>query len=789
MTKRSRTAAALRRAAAVSSLCLVLAGLLGIVLDRLFPFPTERLEPPFSTRVLDRDGRPLRFFLAEDGMWRFPLSLNEISPELTAALIDSEDRHFHLHPGVNPIAAVRALWSNLRAGRIVSGASTIPMQVARLADPRPRTAAAKLIESFRALQLRAHHSREEILRWYVNMAPFGANVVGVGAASWHYFGKDPRTLSLGEIALLSVLPRAPARYNPLRNPEAARAVRDRVLGRFAVHGVFERARVAESMALPLLASRSPVPQGAPHFSRWVRSRLPGQSVIRTSLDSRMQGIAEALVAGRMEGLRREAVGNAAAVVMDVRSRRILAWIGSADFWAAGEGQVDNTLSRRSPGSTLKPFLYALAFDSGELVPGSMLLDVPTDFAGYAPENYGQNFQGLVSVRTALAASLNVPAVRLLHRLGTAPFLDLLRRGGLSTLERPARHYGLPLALGGCEVRLLELTNLYASLAAGGVFKPVEPLAGQTGEGDGEERLFSPEAAAMVLDILASTRRPDLPDAWQFTVGAPAVAWKTGTSFGHRDAWAVGVNRDLAIGVWAGNPDGSQCKDISGTRHAAPLLFDLFRALAPGGGALPHFPAPALTRTDVCAESGDRPGPFCPTVTSPAIAGTTRLPVCTMHRQIFTDPASGLRLLGDCLLRRPSQAETVLVWPAELVAFRQAQGAPLPGLPRMDPECPDVPAEAGPVIVSPDPDTPYLTRPDAPPDFQRLGLVAAPGAGASTHFWYVDGRFAGQGPPERPCFVPLTPGRHEAVVTDDLGRSARAAFTVRTPTGLGSAGAP
>lgn len=779
----TRLRAAVLRATVALTLVLAAAGLLGVVLDRLFPFPEERLEPPFAVRVLDRDGRPLRFFLAEDGMWRFPLSLDDISPELTAALIDSEDRHFRRHPGVNPVAAVRALWTNLRAGRVVSGASTIPMQVARLADPRPRTTAAKLIESFRALQLCAHHSKAEILRWYVNMAPFGSNVVGVGAASWHYFGKDPRTLSLGEIALLSVLPRSPARYNPLKNPAAARAVRDRVLRRFEAHGVFDAGRIAESMSRPLPAARTPVPQGAPHFTRWVRSRLPGESVIRTSLDARMQSVAETLVAGRMDALRREAVGNAAAVVLDVASRRVLAWVGSADFWAATEGQVDNVLSRRSPGSALKPFLYALAFDRGDLAPGSMLLDVPTDFGGYAPENYGQNFQGLVSARTALASSLNIPAVRLLQRTGTASFLDLLRRGGISTLERPAGHYGLPLALGGCEARLLELTNLYATLADGGVHRPVDTLAG-TAAAPGQ-RIFSAEAAAMVLDILASTRRPDLPDAWQATVGAPAVAWKTGTSFGHRDAWAVGVNRKLAIGVWAGNPDGSQCAGISGTRHAAPLLFDLFRALARAGDGLPDFPAPALTRAEICADSGDRPGPFCPRATSPAIAGVTRLPVCAMHRRIFTDPGSGLRLHGDCLLGRPSRAETVLIWPAELVAFRLAQGAPLAGLPGVSPDCPDVPEEAGPVIQSPDPGTPYLTRPDAPPEFQRLALSAAPGAGATTHFWYVDGRYTGQGPPDRPCFVPLTPGRHEATVTDDLGRSARAVFAVQPPTGLGS----
>jgi penicillin-binding protein 1C len=610
MTRDGATRAA-RRAAAFLGAFLALSALLGAVLDRLFPFPVERLEPPAATRVLDRDGRPVRFFLAGDGMWRFPLALEDISPELTAALIDSEDRHFHRHPGVNPLAVLRALWTNLRAGRVVSGASTIPMQVARLADPRPRTLAAKAVEAFRALQLCAHHSKAEILRWYVNLAPFGSNVVGVGAAAWHYFGKDPRTLSLGEVALLSVLPRSPARYNPLKHPEAARAVRDRVLRRFAAHGVFDAARVAESISRPLPARRSPVPQGAPHFTRWVRTLQPEADVIRTSLDARVQGVAESLVSGRMESLRREAIANAAVVVLDVASRRILAYVGSADFWDEREGQVDNVQSRRSPGSTLKPFLYALAFDQGHLAPGSMLLDVPTDFAGYAPENYGQDFQGLVSARTALATSLNVPAVRLLNRCGPGAFLGLLRRGGLTTLAQPAVHYGLALALGGCEVRLLELTNLYATLAQGGRHRPVDPLAGGPADVAVGEDVFSPEAAAMVLDILKGTRRPDMPDAWQFTVGAPAVAWKSGTSFGHRDAWAVGVNRDLAIGVWVGNPDGSQCTNISGARHAGPLLFDLFRALAPGGTRLPDFPAPALPVTELCAVNGAPPAPSAP----------------------------------------------------------------------------------------------------------------------------------------------------------------------------------
>ncbi len=778
MNTSSRTMAVLRRTAIVLIAAMGLAAGLGLLLDRLLPFPMERLEAPAATRVLDRDGKPLRFFLAADGMWRFPLSLDEISPDLTAALVDSEDRHFFLHPGVNPLSVLRALWVNVRHGRIISGASTIPMQVARLADPRPRTMGAKIVEALRALQLCWHHPKEKILLWYVNLAPFGSNMVGVGAAAWYYFDKSPDTLSLGEIALLSVLPRSPTRYNPLSNPGLAREVRDRVLDRFAAHGVFSPARIAESKTRPLLARRASVPQGAPHFSRWVRSRLPETPVIRTSLDRRAQDIAQTLLAGRMEALRRQAIGNAAVVVLDIKSREILAYAGSADFWEdARQGQVDNALSRRSPGSTLKPFLYALAFDQGHLVPGSMLLDVPTDFAGYVPENYGQNFQGLVSARTALATSLNVPAARLLNRCGPLPFHELLRRGGLSTLEKPASHYGLSMALGGCEVRLLELTNLYATLAAAGVYRAVRPLTGDGGEQAKGVQLFSPEASAMTLGILATTRRPDLPDAWEFTLSAPKVAWKTGTSFGHRDAWAVGISRDLAIGVWVGNPDGSQCTNISGTRHAGPLLFDLFRALSPSSTQLPSFPTPALQRVQVCAISGERPGPGCPVTTTTTIAGVTRLPVCGMHKKIFVNPETGLRLHGDCLLVKNSREETALTWPAELVAFRRAQGLSLPGLPSLDPDCPDVPEEGAPIIQSPSAITPYLTRPDAPRQFQRLALSAAGAAGASIHYWYVDGRYVGQAAPETPCFIPLTRGVHEVIVTDDQGRSARSTFTV------------
>ena len=768
---------------AVLALCLffLIVLITALTLDRLYPFPVERLEPPPSVRVLDRNGRPLRYFLASDGMWRFPVTLDQVAPDLVAAIIDSEDRHYRIHPGVNPLAMARALWINLRSGRIVSGASTIPMQVARMADPSPRTVRAKFIETLRALQLSAHYSKDQILTWYLNLAPFGGNIVGVGAASWHYFDKDPSRLSLGEIALLSVLPRSPTRYNPLRHPDRAIQVRDRVLRRFLAQRTFDPRHISDALSRPLLAAKQDIPRAAPHFSQWVQGRADSTGLLPTSLDSSMQAMAERLVAARMDSLRRAAIANAAVVVLDLRTREILVHIGSADFWDdTAQGQVDNTLSRRSPGSTLKPLLYALAFDQGHLTPETMLLDVPTDFAGYRPENYGQNFQGLVSARLALAQSLNVPAVRLLARCGQPAFLDLLRRGGLTTLDQPPGHYGLAVALGGCETRLLELTNLYATLGSGGVHRPVSATPHQTFPTGQEERLFSPEAAQMVVSVLSAVRRPELADAWQFTVNAPAVAWKTGTSFGHRDAWAIGLSRDLAIGVWVGNPDGSQCKDISGLRHAGPLLFDLFRALRPGGTGLPRINAPRLTYVSVCAVSGERPGPLCPRTRTQAIAGVTRLAPCSMHQQIFVHEDSGLRLHGDCLLGHPSREQAAVIWPPELLAWQRAQGRDPGGLPPLHPGCLDVPAETGPVILSPSALTPYVLRPDAPSRFQQLSLLAAPGTGASTHYWYVNSVFVGQSDPSTPRFVQPGPGRHRVSVTDNLGRSATGLFTVLDP---------
>ncbi|MDX1996740.1 MAG: penicillin-binding transpeptidase domain-containing protein [Thermoanaerobaculia bacterium] len=474
------------------------------------------------------------------------------------------------------------------------------------------------------------------------------------------------------------------------------------------------------------------------------------------------------MARHASGLQARGLGNVAAVAIEVPSRSIRALVGSADFFdIEHDGQVDGTRALRSPGSTLKPLLYALAFDRGVVLPDSSVLDVPTDFNGYRVENFDGRYRGRTTARMALVESLNTPAVRLLSDVGVAPFLELLQRGGLSTLDRTADEYGLPLGLGGGEVRLLDLVNLYASLADGGRYRSLTWL---TDADPGREvTLVSPWAAEDVGSILRGLARPDLPSTWDLTVGAPAVAWKTGTSFGHRDAWAVGFTGRLAIGVWVGSFDGRAHLGISGGEHAGPILFDLFRALDPGGG--PPMPPPGeRPRLELCAHSRQLPGAYCPERQSFDAYPATRLGLCPLHRRALVDRETGELLLADCLRDRPSEWRLFTVEPAELVAFWRAAGREVVDLPPYSRACRGIPSGRPPRIVSPDRDTPYRLRPEAPLEFQKIALEAQVAPGVTRLWWYQDGRLVATGAPGEALFVPPVRGRHRLVATDDGGRS-------------------
>jgi len=788
MSLRRLTAGLLRKRTTLAVLLLLFVALLPVlwlgVLNLLFPFPWETLRRPPAVVVTDRAGEPLRFFLPADQRWRFPVRLSELPAELPRALVASEDRWFWRHPGVNPVAIARAAWSNVVAGEVVSGASTIPMQIARMAEPGARTFPRKLLEAFRAVQLERRFSKRELLEIYLNLTPYGGNVEGVGAAAWFYFGKTPDRLSLGEIALLTALPRSPVRYDPTVDPIEARKARDRVLHQLAARGAFPRQEIADALAQPLPRVRRRPPFAAPHLAELAVRLLPGETRIRSSLDSRIQSIAEEQVRGRIADLRTTGIGNAAVVVIENGSHAVRALVGSAAFHEPSfQGQVNGALARRSPGSTLKPFLYAMALDEGRVIPDSWLLDVPTDFSGYVPENYDERYRGRVTMREALVLSLNACAVRLLSEIGLGDFHRLLRHGGLVTLDRPAEHYGLPLILGAGEVRLIDLVNLYASLADGGVYRPfrlVEETTERTVAQPAGVRLFSAGAAREIAGILTDLRRPDMPEAWDLTRDGPAVAWKTGTSYGHRDAWAVGFSRRYTIGVWVGNFDGRPRKGISGSQHAGPLLFDLFRALGDrgAGGSSGAVPAPEPETIEVCAESRELPGPYCPVRLRVAyLPGKSHLVQCSWHRRALVDAVTGELLAGDCLAGRPHAFRVLTVFPAELVAWWRAQGDPVPEPPRLSAACGGIVEGEPPRIVSPDGTTPYRLRRDALPENQRIPLVARAGAGVSRLFWYQDGRLVATTAPQESRFLPSLPGEHRLVVTDDLGRSGGVTYRV------------
>ncbi|HEX2953703.1 MAG TPA: penicillin-binding protein 1C, partial [Bacillota bacterium] len=543
----------------------------------LVPLPREALWRPSSTLVFDRRGQLLEAYLSEDDMWRIQTPLSKVSPNLQRVLLGFEDRWFYLHQGVNPLALGRAIMQNMRAGHVVSGGSTITMQIARMMEPKRRTVLGKIWEMLRATQLELRYSKRQLLEIYFNIAPYGGNIEGVAAASWLYFGKEPSQLSLGEAAMLVALPNAPS-CRPDVNPVKTKEARNRVLLRLLKRGVIAKNEYREALREEIPGGRQRLPQDAPHFCRELQMNYPGKARLYSTLDGHIQSVAEALLRMHLDMLQSEGITNGAIVVLDNRSHEVLAMVGSGDFadrWH--DGQVNGALAPRSPGSALKPFIYALAIERGLITSGHYMEDVPTDFSGYAPENYDRSFSGIVSARTALERSLNLPAVALEEALGDQDLYFLLQQAGVSSL-RSRDHYGLSIAIGGCEINLLDLTALYSALACRGEY--IAPRLLREESEEASTTLCDPGTAYIITDILTGLRRPDLPTCWEFT-NLPQVAWKTGTSYGHRDAWSVGYNPRYTVGVWLGNFSGEGARNLVGAEVAGPILFELMNNLCRG----------------------------------------------------------------------------------------------------------------------------------------------------------------------------------------------------------------
>ena len=747
-----------------------LAGILGgfvlfLGLDALFPLPPL---PRYSTIVTAADGTVLHAFLTPDDKWRLYTECAEITPTLRRALLFKEDRWFYGHPGVNPLAMGRALLRNLLTGRRTSGASTLTMQVARLLDPRPRTYASKLREMARALQLEWHFSKEEILQLYINLAPYGSNIEGLKSASLLYFQKSPQRLSLAEVTALVVVPNRPSRLRLGSRNGAVREARDRWLRRFSQAQLFDQQTLDDALREPLAVRRHEAPKAAPHLSLRLAGEAGDQPIVRSTLRPAVQAKAEALVRNYVNRLRAMNIRNAAVLVINNQTQAVEAYVGSADFNDPSDGgQVDGIRAIRSPGSTLKPLLYATAFDRGLLTPKTRLLDVPTNFSGYQPGNFDQQFHGPVTAEFALANSLNLPAVRVLRELSTPVLVSQLKKVGFETVKKTGPKLGLSLVLGGCGVTLEELTNLFAAFAHNGQFKKARLLTTDPAPAP-VIPLVSEEAAYLVTKILSQITRPDLPNQYEYTYHLPRIAWKTGTSFGKKDAWSIGYNARYTVGVWVGNFSGEGVPELNGASVATPLLFDVFNAIDYNAPARWFGVPKTLILRKVCPESGLPPGEFCPhQVLDYHQPGVSRTEPCRHLRPVWIDAAATFSYCTRC---QPDSGAVRRLYPnlaPELLAWYDGKRIPYERIPPHNPYCTRLFAQQGPRIVDPtDGGEYYLTRTGN----QQLALRCQVPNGVQTVFWYVNDKLLRKASPSETVFFRPTPGRVKLSCTDDQGRN-------------------
>lgn len=642
-----------------------------LVLDRVFALPPPGRDSPYALVVVARDGSPLRAFPDKAHIWRHPVALKDVSPYYLEALTAYEDRWFWWHPGINPLAMMRASWQWLTNGHIVSGGSTITMQVARIIAPTPHTVAGKLSQCLRALQIEAHYSKKEILTLYLNYAPMGGVLEGVEAASRAYLGKPAVRLTHAEAALLAVLPQKPSFLRPDRYPARARSARDKVLHR--MEGQWKAAVIADALSEPVSAQMLREPLLAPLLALRMKQQSPGRTRIDTTIDPTAQLTVETLLADRIHQLPPKV--SMAAMVMDNASFEVLAYAGSADFTDRQRfSDVDMVRAARSPGSALKPFLYAFALDEGLIHSESLLADTPQSFSGYQPGNFQQNFHGPVSVSEALVKSLNVPAVQVLEQLGSERFVAMLRRGGLKLEFARGATPNLSVILGGAGARLEDMVAAYSSLARQGMAATPRFTPGAKRH---EQRMMSEGAAFIVRDILETggpvSRLVEGNGAYR------GIAWKTGTSFGFRDAWAVGVSGRYTIGVWVGRPDGTPNPGFFGANVAAPLLVDIFTAM-PGGRTVSPAAAPAgVAQERICWPLGTRLSDqadqsderLCPIQRTAWVLGGGAPPTFpdrdhggAATYSYFVDRTSGLRVAPECSRSPPERLQTAR-WPAAL----------------------------------------------------------------------------------------------------------------------------
>lgn len=766
---------------------------LALAIGYYFCLPGKLFIEPYSTVLESREGDLLCASIAQDGQWRFP-ELNEVPDKFAVALVAYEDKRFYNHPGVDILSMGRAMRQNISDGKIVSGGSTIDMQVIRLHRKETgRTVTEKLIESILATRLQFRYSKKEILSLYASHAPFGGNVVGLEAACWRYFGREPKDLSWAEAAMLAVLPNSPALIHPGKNRDKLIRKRDKLLAKLKDTEIIDSLTYALSVTEPIPDEPLPLPRKAPHMLLRASTDGINQQKVKSTIAVELQQRVEQILDDHYQRLKGNQIHNACALVLDVETGQVLAYVGNVNSGKAHGNDVDLIAAPRSTGSILKPFLYAAMLDDGKILQKTLLPDIPTVISGFAPKNFTKEYDGAVAADKALIRSLNVPAVYMLKEYRYERFHGLLKNSGLHSLNRPPDHYGLSLILGGAEGTVWEITGMYASMARtlnhyfnypgknrydkNDFHAPVYVEQSNKQESEmGESSWLSAAAIFQTMDVLKEVYRPGEETGWRYFKSSKKIAWKTGTSFGFRDGWAVGVTPKYAVGVWVGNADGEGRPGLTGTETAAPIMFDIFSQL--GGTTWFSKPLPEMMEVVTCSKSGQLFGEFCEQRDTVLINKSGQVSgLCTFHKNVHLSANKKFRVHSECESLSNVVTQGWFVLPPVQEYYFKSKNITYKALPPFRADCQPQRAMASMDLIYPKPDARIFIPRDLDGEPGSAVFELAHRNANATVYWHIDGEFIGATKKVHHLALNPAAGKHVLTLVDETGETLQRRFEI------------
>ncbi|WP_298417593.1 penicillin-binding protein 1C [uncultured Kordia sp.] len=755
-----------------------------LLISYYFCLPKTLFKAPTSTVIESREGILLGAKIADDGQWRFP-QLDSVPEKFNICIVQFEDEYFYNHPGFNPISIAKALWQNIESGEVKRGGSTLTQQVIRLSRKgQKRTYLEKLKELILATRLEFRHSKKDILNFYASHAPFGGNVVGLDAASWRYFGRRPQQLSWAENATLAVLPNAPSLIFPGKNQARLKAKRDRLLKKLYDQEIIDKLTYELAIEEPLPQKPYALPQTAKHLLNKISETQKGKR-IQTSVKSHVQQETNAIVAKHYKELKQNQIYNASVLVLDVKTRKVVAYVGNTPTDNAHQKDVNIIHKPRSTGSIMKPFLYTAILDAGDLLPNTLVIDVPTKIGNYNPKNFNESYDGAVTAKRALARSLNVPAVRMLRQFGLERFHYYLKQLQLKDISYNADHYGLSLILGGAESNLWDLCKTYAAFSStlnhfgdnssqyytNEFCEPSFLLDEEIDFGDltTEKTIFDAGSIYLTYESLKEVNRPEGEENWEFFDSSKEIAWKTGTSFGFRDAWAIGSTKDYIVGVWVGNADGEGRPGLIGTTTAAPILFDVFDILPKSD----WFPVPydELEEVAICSKSGYRASELCEDAQQQFIprSGLKTKP-CPYHVWVHLDKDEHFQVNSSCQPLSEMTHKSWFVLPPLMEYYYQGKNPLYKTLPPYRNDCTSEGQKSMDFIYPAEAVKVFLPK-DFDGEKNPLVLRLAHSIPETKVFWYVDEAFIGTTQTIHEMEILPKKGIHKITVVDEFGNEA------------------